>query len=45
MRICEVCGFKEEEEIRDQEEMQQVDLHVCESCRQDRKYNPLNWIF
>lgn len=45
MRLCEVCGMKEEPELVDPDEKDHVVLHVCESCRQERKYNPLNWIF
>lgn len=37
MKICEICGSKEEIENNDQATMSSVILHVCESCREDRK--------
>ncbi len=38
MKICEVCGAKEEVETNEEEETySSVILHVCESCREDRK--------
>jgi hypothetical protein len=44
MKICEVCGSKEELENNEQETMESVTLHVCESCREDRKWHtPENW--
>ncbi|WP_180953631.1 hypothetical protein [Bacillus sp. T33-2] len=46
MRLCEVCGTKEEMDGRETEVMEHVILHVCESCREDRKMNPIeNWVF
>lgn len=39
MWLCEVCGAKEEiEETNEEEVMQAFTLHICESCREDRKY-------
>lgn len=40
MWLCEVCGAKEEieETINEEEVMQAFTLHICESCREDRKY-------
>lgn len=39
LRLCEVCGTKEDlEEEYEQEAVQSaVTLHICESCREDRK--------
>lgn len=37
MKICEVCGSKEKTEINEQETTSSIILHVCESCREDRK--------
>lgn len=41
MRLCEVCGTKEDLEERNEEEAVQstVTLHVCDHCREDRKLN------
>ncbi len=41
MRLCEVCGIKEDPEEWDEEGAVQsaVTLHICESCREDRKHN------
>jgi ribosome-binding protein aMBF1 (putative translation factor) len=41
MKICEVCGSKEDMENNDLETMESVILHVCESCREDRKWHTL----
>ncbi|MDP4083923.1 MAG: hypothetical protein Q8934_04820 [Bacillota bacterium] len=46
MKICEICGTKEENEKENQESFESVTLHVCESCREDRKWNHYeNWAF
>jgi ribosome-binding protein aMBF1 (putative translation factor) len=46
MRVCEICGAKEEEDTKGDEEFQSVILHVCESCREDRKWSHYeNWAF
>ncbi|MGG5254149.1 hypothetical protein ACQYAD_11700 [Neobacillus sp. SM06] len=37
MKICEVCGAKEEVEANEEESFSSVILHVCENCREDRK--------
>jgi ribosome-binding protein aMBF1 (putative translation factor) len=41
MRICEVCGRKEGFVENQEEIFQAVKLHVCDSCREDRKTPPL----
>ncbi len=46
MRICEVCGRKEGFVEQQEEMFQAVKLHVCESCREDRKTQPLgDWAY
>lgn len=46
MKICEICGSKEEVKNEDQENFDSVTLHVCESCREERKwYHFENWAF
>ncbi|MDP4162151.1 MAG: hypothetical protein Q8906_02605 [Bacillota bacterium] len=46
MKLCELCGSKEETVmIEGQEQDEEVNLHICENCLHDRKYNPLNWLF
>lgn len=46
MRVCEICGAKEEVETKENEEIVSVILHVCESCREDRKWSHYeNWAF
>lgn len=39
LKVCEICGSKETtENSDDQEIMSSIILHVCESCRDDRKW-------
>jgi ribosome-binding protein aMBF1 (putative translation factor) len=46
LRLCEVCGTKEDFEKQEDEMIQAVTLHVCESCREDRKFHTLgDWAF
>jgi len=46
MRLCEVCGTKEDYEDKNEEMIQAVTLHVCENCREDRKVHSLpDWAF
>jgi ribosome-binding protein aMBF1 (putative translation factor) len=46
MRICEVCGRKEGFEDNQEDLFQAVKLHVCDSCRKDRKIPPLgDWAY
>jgi ribosome-binding protein aMBF1 (putative translation factor) len=46
MRICEVCGRKDVSENKEEKLFQPVRLHVCESCKQDRRMTPLgDWAF
>ncbi len=47
MQLCEVCGEKEDfEETNNEEMIQSVTLHICESCREDRKAHSLGkWHF
>lgn len=46
MRVCEICGMKEDVEKNDSEKIEAVILHICENCREERKwsYNE-NWAF
>lgn len=40
MKICEVCGAKEQvEEMLPQATIEMISLHVCENCREDRKWH------
>ena len=39
MKICEVCGSKEEMDNSNEETIVSVILHVCERCREDRKWH------
>ncbi|MDQ0202051.1 hypothetical protein [Neobacillus ginsengisoli] len=39
MKICEVCGTKEEMENNGEETIVSIILHVCESCMEDRKWH------
>ncbi|USK60014.1 hypothetical protein [Peribacillus asahii] len=39
MKMCEVCGSKEEIDNKEELAMESVSLHVCESCREDRKWH------
>jgi ribosome-binding protein aMBF1 (putative translation factor) len=41
VRLCEICGTKENYVEIENEVIQEVTLHVCESCRDDRKSRPL----
>jgi ribosome-binding protein aMBF1 (putative translation factor) len=46
MRICEICGEKDDTEIAVPEKNESVLLHVCENCREDRKWSHYeNWEF
>lgn len=46
MKLCEVCGTKEDFEDQNEDVIQAVTLHVCESCREDRKVHSLpDWAF
>jgi hypothetical protein len=46
MRVCEICGAKEKVEKKENEEIVPVILHVCETCREDRKWSHYdNWVF
>jgi hypothetical protein len=38
MRICEVCGLEEEMENQENESMTMGSLHICENCRNDRRF-------
>lgn len=39
MKICEVCGHEEENEIDDLIAMQTPIIHVCENCQRDRRHD------
>ncbi|MDP4106176.1 MAG: hypothetical protein Q8935_14660 [Bacillota bacterium] len=46
MRVCEICGTKEEIDTKGNEECASVILHICESCRDDQKWSGYeNWLF
>jgi hypothetical protein len=46
MRVCEICGTKEEIDTKGNEECASVILHICESCREDQKWSGYeNWLF
>jgi ribosome-binding protein aMBF1 (putative translation factor) len=46
MKVCEICGAKQEEETKEHEEFESVILHVCESCREDRRWSHYeDWTF
>jgi ribosome-binding protein aMBF1 (putative translation factor) len=39
MRVCEICGIKEEMEQNVEGTIETVVLHVCKSCQEDRKWH------
>lgn len=41
MRLCEICGTKENYVEKEDEVIQEVTLHICESCREDRRFHPM----
>jgi ribosome-binding protein aMBF1 (putative translation factor) len=46
MKVCEICGKREDSEAKEHEAIESVILHVCESCREDRKWSQYeNWVF
>lgn len=38
MKVCEVCGFEENEELENNEQPSTRMLHLCENCRTDRDF-------
>ncbi|WP_346234415.1 hypothetical protein MKY04_11555 [Lysinibacillus telephonicus] len=36
MKVCEVCGYEETEELEGNEQNKTRILHICENCRTDR---------
>lgn len=39
MRVCEICGSEENKTNGEQEQLDEVILHLCENCRQDRNHS------
>ncbi|WP_180960115.1 hypothetical protein [Neobacillus cucumis] len=39
MKVCEICGVKEEMEPNMEGTIQSVVLHVCKSCQEDCKWH------
>ncbi|MFD4930346.1 hypothetical protein ACFWMS_15690 [Peribacillus butanolivorans] len=40
MRVCELCGLEEElENVNKDESVPTRMLHLCENCRNDRKFD------
>ncbi|WP_267897314.1 hypothetical protein [Peribacillus saganii] len=36
MKVCEICGSKEEMEVAEEETYSRKLIHICETCRDDR---------
>ncbi|WP_257985794.1 hypothetical protein [Bacillus sp. M6-12] len=36
MKVCEICGAKEEMDVLEEEANYRKLIHICETCRDDR---------